>query len=123
MRKLMSLIVAGTMLASGAAAQAQGWDRGYDRDGDRGNAGPARAVCSGARAQQLEGRLNHEQQEGELDPRSAWQMHRAIDQLEAKARHECSEGDQRDIWQIAARYNGIEQQLEYRAHGGWDRRW
>lgn len=127
MRKLlMFFAAAGTTIGVATPAMAQyypqpygygGYGYGYGRDGD------VQAVCSGQRGYALEGRLRHEQREGEIDPYAADRIHQAIDRLEDQQRHECAEGDWRSIARIGSRYDRIEQWIETAAHGyrPWDR--
>lgn len=89
--------------------------RYYDEDDD----GLTRLICSGWRADQLEGRLDHEVAEDEIDEDDADRIHGAIDRLEAQQRHECSEGDRRAIRDIAFRYDRIAQWIEREAHHSW----
>lgn len=79
-------------------------------------------VCSGQRARQLEGRLRHEVDEGDIDPDTADRMHEAIDGLERAQQQECYERDWRSIWGIADRYDHIEGWMNNevrRSHWGW----
>lgn len=129
MQKAMALAAAVCTLAVATSANAQSWGvwvgnqapYGYvNRDGDDWT---VRAVCSGERARGLEGRVRHEEEEGELDPRTADRMHDAIDRLEDRSRDECEEGDRRSIWRIAQQYDRIQGWIENEAHGsersGW----
>lgn len=128
MQKAITLAMAAGALASATAAQAQGWGvyigsrptYGY---ASRGDDWAARSVCSGERARALEGRLRHEQNEGEIDPATADRMHDAIDRLEDRSRDECEEGDRRAIWGISQRFDRIQSWMENEAHGSWHRGW
>jgi len=133
MRQMLQIALAGVALVVSGSANAQGWglsygnsgygyERGYgggyydrDDDGDRN----ANYICSGQRAQQLEQRLRHEREEGEIDGDTARRIHANIDRLEDKQRHECDEGDDRAIAGISDRYDRIEQWIGSEAHGGW----
>ena len=115
-------------LAFSGAAQAQSWGAyvgnggGRDYDGPRygyGGDGQVQAVCSGARAHQLEDRLRHEVDEDEIDNWQADRIHNQIDRLEDRQRHECAEGDWRSIQSIAARYDQLDRWIESQAHGRW----
>lgn len=114
-------------LATATAAQAQSWGvwmgsqphYGYRGGGDW----AMRSVCSGDRARGLEGRLRHEERDGDIDPRTADRIHDAIDRLEDRSRNECAEGDRGAIWNIAQRYDRIQGWIENEAHGDGYRRW
>ncbi|MBU6266731.1 MAG: histidine kinase [Sphingomonadales bacterium] len=129
MHKAMALVFAAGALASASAAQAQEWSiqfgsrpvYGYGQRG--GGEWAFRAVCSGERARGLEGRLRHEEDEGEIDPGTADRMHEAIDRLEDRSRNECEEGDRRSIAGIAQRFDRIQAWMNNEAHGGWQRGW
>jgi len=126
-KKTIAVALAAAALATAPGAQAQGWgvwvgsgqQYGY---GDGGGGWAVRAVCSGERARGLEGRLNHEEREGEIDPGTADRIHEAIDRLEDRSRNECAEGDRRAIWNIAQRFDRIQGWMENEAHGD-GRRW
>lgn len=129
MQKAISLVLAVGALASASAAQAQTWSFQF---GSRPAYGYAprgegerimRSVCSGDRARGLEGRLRHEQAEGEIDEDTADRMHEAIDRLEDRSRDECDEGDRRAIWGISQRFDRIQAWMDREAHGGWHRGW
>ena len=128
MQKAIALVMAAGALASASAVQAQEWSIQL---GSRPSYGYApgggdwvfRSVCSGERARGLEGRLRHEQDEGEIDPGTAERMHDAIDRLEDRSRDECEEGDRRTIWNISQRFDRIQGWMEREAHGGWNRGW
>ena len=125
MRKTLALIAAAGALGSASLAHAQSfgvwvgsgsqYGYGWRGDGD----GTLRAVCSGERARGLEGRLRHEEREGEIDPDRVDRIHDAIDRLEDRSRDECREGDRRAIWSIAQRYDRIDSWIQREAHGGW----
>lgn len=131
LKLLMFLAAAGATVGVAAPAAAQYYPQPYGYNGyvnvygyggygmDRG----VQAICSGQRGYALEGRLRHEQQEGEIDPYTADRIHQAIDRLEYKQRHECAEGDWRSIARIGSRYDRIAQWIETSAHGyrRWDR--
>lgn len=129
MRRQLALAAAAGALALSSSAQAQGWGiwfgtrstYGYAARG--GDEWAVRAVCSGERARRLEGRVRHEEEEGELDPRTADRMHDAIDRLEDRSRDECEEGDQHSIWGIAQQYDRIQGWIENEAHGNWREGW
>jgi len=124
MHKTIAVMMAAGALASASAAQAQSWgvyigsqpSYGYAARGDD---WVVRSVCSGERARGLEGRLRHEQDEGEIDPGTADRMHDAIDRLEDRSRNECEEGDRRAIYGISQRFDRIQGWMENEAHGGW----
>lgn len=128
---LICLAVAGASLAAVASpAAAQYYPQpygyngyGYGRYGGYGMDGRVQTVCSGQRAHALEGRLRHEEREGEIDPYAAARIHQAIDRLEGQQRQECAERDWRSIAGISSRYDRIEQWIETSAHRyqPWDR--
>jgi hypothetical protein len=125
MYRVMAVVLAGSLMAIGQAAQAQSWGvyigngggygqtRHYWGDDDR----LVRSVCSGQRANSLEDRLRHEEEEDEIDPDVARRIHWEIDRLEGKQRHECEEGDWRAIREISYRFNRIGQWIDAEAHG------
>lgn len=136
MRKVWSTFLLAAMVMSMAAtAHAEPWDRGYrpvdaasggygwggygwgghDRDDDA----RLNAVCSGATARMLEGRLWQEAREGAIDGDEANRLHAAIDRLEDKGRHECAEGDRGGIWHVARRYDRIGQTIGEMAQRRW----
>lgn len=123
---LMYVAAAGATIVLGTPATAQFYPQpygyGYGYGGYRMD-GRVQAVCSGQRAYSLEGRLRHEEREGEIDPYAAARIHQAIDRLEDKQRHECAERDWRAIASISSRYDRIGQWIETLAHGyqPWDR--
>ena len=129
MQKVIAMVLAAGALASASTAQAQNWSIQFGSrsafgyaprdDGER----VFRSVCSGDRARGLEGRLRHEQNEGEIDPDTADRMHDAIDRLEGRSRNECEEGDRRGIWAISQRFDRIQAWMDREAHGGWQRGW
>lgn len=129
MKMAVALMLAAGALSSASTAQAQSWGVWFgswpqyayapQRNGDW----AVRAVCTGERARGLESRLRHEQEEGEIDPRTADRMHDAIDQLEDQSRDECDEGDRRSIWGISQRFDRIQSWMENEAHGEWHRGW
>ncbi|NOW45241.1 hypothetical protein FHW96_001396 [Novosphingobium sp. SG751A] len=107
----------GVYVGNGAPAPyAAGWhDEGADR--------MMRFICSGQRAHGLENRLDHEVDEGDIDPGTANRIHAAIDGLEDRQRHECAEGDVRSVREIGWRYDRIGQWMESAAHGDDGPRW
>ena len=123
--KTMLVLLAGTAAVMGSAAQAQSWGvyvgtgPGYGpyRQGWGGDDRMMRSVCSGERAYRLEDRLRHEENEDEIDPRTARRIHGAIDRLEDRQRHECAEGDWRSVRDISVRYDQIGQWIDGEAHG------
>ena len=128
--QIATTLAAAVALGMAAPAEAHGWGvwfstgpvRGGYTEGGWGGDGRARAVCSGERGYRLQERLRHEVNEGEIDPREADHIADRIAGLSARARHECSEGDGRAIWDIAGRYDGIQQWIDRSAHGwrgGW----
>jgi len=129
MRKAVTLAVAVGTLACATSARAEGFGIWFGsqspyRYAERGGGDWAiRAVCSGERAGRLEGRIRHEEAEGELDPRTAARIHDAIDRLEDRSRDECEEGDRRSIWRIAQQYDQIQGWIESEAHAGWRSGW
>ena len=80
-------------------------------------------VCSGDRARQLERRLGHEVNEGEIDRWQADRIHAEIDRLERAQWHECGEGDWGAVSRIAGRYDRLQDSIDRSAHGwrrgGW----
>ncbi|MFC3173865.1 histidine kinase [Novosphingobium bradum] len=122
MHKGMALAVAAGALMTATAGQAQSWGV-WLGSGPGGGDWAMRSVCSGERARGLEGRLRHEQREGEIDPDTAERIHDAIDRLEDRSRDECDEGDRRAIWSIAQRFDRIQGWMDGAAHGGWRRGW
>lgn len=121
-KRLAFAAAAGAILAVTTPAAAQYYPQPYGYGG-YGMGGRIQAICSGQRGHALEGRLRHEQREGEIDPYSAARIHQAIDRLEDQQRHECAEGDWRSIARIGSRYDQINQWIETEAHGyqSWDR--
>ena len=97
-------------MAGTAHAQSWGFSFGYGRSAQPDWQAQRRVdwVCSGQRAHQLEGRLRHEVEEGDIDPGTSERMHFAIDDLERRQQHECYENDWRSVWRIADRYDRIE---------------
>lgn len=131
MPKFVSVVLLGLGLVTGGSVHAQSWGvyigngGGYPRhyrDNDDDD-GLARAICSGARARELEDRLRHEVDEEEIDYDDADRIHGAIDRLEDKQRHECAEGDRRAIYDIAGRYDRIAQWIDSEAHSPQRRDW
>lgn len=123
MHKTIALMMAASALVS-TSAQAQSWGVWFGAQpsygyAPRGDDWVVRSVCSGERAHRLEGRLRHEQNEGEIDPDTAERMHDAIDRLEDRSRNECEEGDRRAIYGISQRFDRIQGWMEHEAHGGW----
>lgn len=131
MRKVLIAAILGAGLFTSASANAQSWGiyignggeyapryRQFDDD-DR----LARSICSGQRAHSLEDRLDHEEDEDEIDEDTARRIHSTIDRLEDRQRHECAEGDWPAIRDIAFRYDRIGQWINAEAHGGWQRGW
>lgn len=125
MKTLIAIALAASTLAA-PAAQAQSFGFSFSTGPGWGWRQPAwrpaydwrvQQVCSGARAHQLEARLNHEYREGEIDPWQADRIHAAIDSLERRQGEECREGDIGAIRSIAGRYDGIQNWIERAAHG------
>lgn len=137
MHKLGTTIVllAGFMVSPSANAQSWGvyignGPRNYQGPGyyqsDRRfgwNDGRINAVCSGQRAQMLEDRLRHEDDEGEIDDDDLDRIHGAIDRLEDKQDHECREGDWRGVRNISYQYDQIGAWIDREAHGRWRGDW
>lgn len=132
--RLGMALLTGAMLVGGTAAQAQSWGvyvgngpgYGRGRHGWGGGDGMMRAVCSGDRAYRLEDRLRHEENEDEIDPRTARRIHETIDRLEDRQHRECAEGDWRSVRDISYRYDQIGQWIDGEAHGDrgrWGRSW
>jgi len=125
MKKVIALVLAASALASASTAQAQNWSiqlgsrLGYGYAPQGGGDRVVRSVCSGDRARGLEGRLRHEEDEGEIDPGTADRMHDAIDQLEERSRNECEEGDRRAIWGVSQRFDRLQSWMDREAHNGW----
>lgn len=108
--------LAGSLLAA-APAQAQPWGGygygyGYDRQAVDG-------VCSGQRGQMLESRLQREVWEGDIDRRTAADLHWRIDRLQDRERHECREGDFREARDIARQYANLQSVIERESGSGW----
>lgn len=128
--KALLVVLAGTAAVMGSAAQAQSWGvyvgngpaYGPYRHGWVGGDAMMRSVCSGERAYRLEDRLRHEENEDEIDPRTASRIHGAIDRLEDRQRRECAEGDWRSVRDISYRYDQIGQWIDGEAHG-YRERW
>jgi hypothetical protein len=134
-RKVLGAALLGVALLAAGTAQAQSWGDpghrwngwgghdgyrgGYGGNGYRGFGGGQ--VCSGQRGQALQGKLRHEWNEGELDPRTAQRIERELYKLQYKAREECAERDWGAVQGIAQRYDRIESWMEREAHGrnGW----
>lgn len=130
-KQTAALLAATLALGAAAPAQAHGWGvsvgiggpgwGGYARPGW--GDGRFATVCSGERGWRLQQRLAHEVNEGEIDPREADRIAERISRLQYKARHECAERDGREIWDVAADYDRLQERIERAAHGGWRRRW
>lgn len=123
MRKMAFALLIGSGILGATAAGAQRWNpyygnpaSGYASSGYRSVDG----VCSGGRAQMLEGWLDRKVEEGSIDSDNADRIHSAIDRAEDKARHECREGDWRATDEISARYDRIASWI--RSAGDDDRR-
>lgn len=131
MRHWIEAMAIGAGLMMAGSAQAQSWGvyignsappyaAGWQDDGTE---RMMRFICSGQRAQGLENRLDHEVDEGDIDPGTANRIHAAIDGLEGRQRHECAEGDVRSVREIGWRYDRIGQWMESAAHGDDGPRW
>lgn len=115
------------IVAMSSTAQAQSWSVGFGYGRpvqvDWQDRGRAEWVCSGQRARQLEGRLRHEVDEGDIDPDTAGRMHDAIDGLEQRQRQECYEGDWPSVSRIADRFDRIEGWMNAEARRSHWRGW
>lgn len=113
MRKFVSAALLGAGLLVSAPATPQDWspyggdNHDHDYRGDDDEDELAQTICSGDRAQELEERLRHQEDEEEMDGREVDRIHRAIDRLEDRQHRECATGDLRAIDEIAFRYDRI----------------
>jgi len=116
----------GASFGGATAASAQRWDPYYGHAPTiyaSTDYGSADGVCSGRRAQMLEGWLNRKVEYGTIDADRADRIHSAIDRLEDRARHECREGDGRAIGDISERYDRIGAWIRSSGEDEWRDRW
>ena len=126
---VIGMIAANLAAVSPACAQAWHWQIGggwgqVDGDGRGQRYEPdelADRLCSGERAHRLEARINHELEEGDIDPGAARWLHQMVDRNEEYQRSACRTGNGWQLRDVARRFDWIEQRtsMEEGGHHGW----
>jgi hypothetical protein len=125
-------LIAGTLCATSAVAQDrygygngygyrdnyQQYDRGDYRGYDRGQAN----ACGGDRGVRLEQRIDNQARRGDIDWRTARQLHAMVDRTENLQRRYCSYGmNYSGAREVDRRYDQIEARLRVDDRDGWRR--
>ena len=123
----ISAMVAATMAGVSPAA-AQGWQwqvgiggqhfGGYHQADYDDNDELANRICSGQQAHQLEARIHHEVEEGDIDPDTAASLHQMVDRNEDYQRHACRSGNDWQLHDVARRYDWIGRRIHHEEDSG-----
>jgi hypothetical protein len=126
-------LIAGALGATSAVAQdryGNGYGSGYqhyDRD-DRGYNRDVRGACQDNRGNRLEQRINQEARAGDIDWRTARELHAMVDRTQDLQRRYCSYGINyggaratNGAREIDRRYDQIAQRLHWGDNDGWRR--
>ena len=68
-------------------------------------------ICSGQWAHQLEAQINHEVEEGDIDPDTAGSLHQLVDRNEDYQRGVCRSGNDWQLQDVARRYDWIDRRI------------
>ena len=84
-----------------------GYERPYGGDSDE----LAEHICNGDRAHGLEARINHEIEEGDIDPDTARWLHQMVDRNEDYQRGVCRSGNDWQLHDVVRRYDWIDRRI------------